>query len=128
MICIDTSVLIDFFRKKEKSKTWLYKLSSDYHILAVTSISVFEIYSGCNSIQIEFWNRFFQNKVILPLDVNAAKQAVIIDQYLKKQRKQIAIPDLFIAACVLENNLPFATLNNKDFERIPNLILLDNNS
>jgi tRNA(fMet)-specific endonuclease VapC len=46
---------------------------------------------------------------------------VDINNALKRKRKQIDIADLFIAATALSNNLPFATLNLKHFERIDNL-------
>jgi predicted nucleic acid-binding protein len=37
---------------------------------------------------------------------------------LKRDRKQIDIPDLFIAASALSNNIKLATLNSKHFSRI----------
>lgn len=30
MICLDTSVLIDFFRKKNKSKSFFFELAGSY--------------------------------------------------------------------------------------------------
>jgi tRNA(fMet)-specific endonuclease VapC len=125
IICIDTSVIIDFYRRKDKSSTFLFKLSTNYNQLAITSITVYEIFSGSNEIQNEFWVKFFINKIILPFDENAAKHAVNIDKNLKMQRKQISVPDLFIAACAIVNNLPLATLNVKHFQRIQGLTLLD---
>lgn len=125
LICLDTSVLIDFYRKKDKSKTYLYKLSLKYSLFAVTSVTVFEIFSGSDAIQNDFWGKFFQSKVILPFDFNAAKRAVIIDKELKALRKRIDIPDLFIAACATEHNLPLATLNIKHFQRVKELEIVD---
>ncbi len=125
LICLDTSVLIDFYRKKDKSKTWLYKLSLKYSLFAVTSVTVFEIFMGSDDLQNDFWSEFFQRNVILPFDSNAAKRAVIIDKELKAQRKRIDIPDLFIAACAMEHDMPLATLNLKHFQRISKLEIVD---
>jgi tRNA(fMet)-specific endonuclease VapC len=125
LICLDTSVLIDFYRKRDKSRSYLYLLSSYYTWFAVTTITVFEIYSGSNESQNVFWDKFFQSKVVLPFDLEAAKLAVSIDKELKLQRKQIDIPDLFIAACAIENKTPLATLNIKHFERISNLEIVE---
>jgi len=125
VICLDTSVLIDFYRKKNKSRTYFYKLSMKYSLFAVTSITVFEIFIGSDALQNDFWRRFFKSIVILPFDFNAAKRAASIDKQLKTDRKGIDIPDLFIAACVLEHNLPLATLNQKHFQRISQLEIID---
>jgi tRNA(fMet)-specific endonuclease VapC len=46
---------------------------------------------------------------------------VDISSALKRKRKQIDIADLFIAATAISNNLSFATLNLKHFERIDTL-------
>jgi len=125
LICLDTSVLIDFYRKKDKSKTFLYRLSLKYNLFAVTSITLFEIYTGSSQEQNDFWDKFFQNKVILPFDSHSAQIAVSINNKLKSQRKQIDVPDLFIAACAIEHKLPLATLNFKHFQRIVQLELIE---
>ncbi|HEY4325324.1 MAG TPA: type II toxin-antitoxin system VapC family toxin [Mucilaginibacter sp.] len=122
---LDTSVLIDFYRKKDKSKSFLYKLSQNYQSFAVSAITRYEIYAGALSTQIEFWDDFFSNLTVLPFDSEASKVAVAINADLKKNRKQIDIPDLFIAATAVMYNLPCATLNRKHFERIEKLELID---
>jgi hypothetical protein len=54
-----------------------------------------------------------------------ARVAADINSELKRKRKHIAIPDLFIAATAMANNLPLATLNKKHFERIDRLAIID---
>ncbi|HEY2582127.1 MAG TPA: type II toxin-antitoxin system VapC family toxin [Mucilaginibacter sp.] len=122
---LDTSVLIDFYRKKDKSKSFLYKLSQNYQSFAVSAITQYEIYVGSPSAQIEFWDDFFSNLTVLPFDSETSKVAVAINAGLKKNNKQIDIPDLFIAATAVMYNLPCATLNKKHFERIEKLELID---
>lgn len=39
---LDSTILIDYFRKKNKSKSTLYKLSANYNY-CISSITVFEI-------------------------------------------------------------------------------------
>jgi len=53
------------------------------------------------------------------------QQAVIINRQLKLKRKQIDLADLFIAVTAITNNLPFATLNRKHFERIDTLNIVE---
>jgi tRNA(fMet)-specific endonuclease VapC len=50
--------------------------------------------------------------------------AVDINNKLKLKSKQIDIADLFIAGIAMSNNMYFATLNKKHFERIDGLELI----
>jgi len=54
-----------------------------------------------------------------------AQAAVDINNSLKRKRQQIEMADLFIAATAISNNLPFATLNKKHFDRIDGLRLVE---
>ena len=56
LICLDTSVLIDYFRKENKSKTFFFKLAKD-HRFAISVLTKFEILVGSNEQQKEFWGR-----------------------------------------------------------------------
>lgn len=66
-----------------------------------------------------------QRTKVLVLDEIVAQTAVDINNELESKRKQIGIADLFIAATAVTNNLPFATLNRKHFDRIDSLHLLE---
>lgn len=43
---IDTSLLIDYFRKTDKSNARLVQLSQQFDQLAISSVTEFEVYSG----------------------------------------------------------------------------------
>lgn len=124
VILLDTSILIEYYRKKNKTKSTLFQLSKTYSSFVISAVSHFEIYSGANPDQLDFWDNFFQQITILPFTAEVSTLAVKIDEALKKKRKQIAIPDLFIAATAIAHNVPIATLNKKHFERVDNLNLL----
>ena len=124
MILLDTSILIDFYRKKDKSKSVLFQLEKGHHQLAISVITQFEIYKGAKEEKIQFWNDFFQRLVILPFNSETALLAATVDNELKKISKQIDLADLFIAATAINANIPCATLNKKHFERIENLQLI----
>lgn len=125
IIMVDTSILIDFFRKKDKSKTRLFTLSQKFESLCISSITEFEIYTGAKNEQLDFWKIMLANFIAFPFDSNASLTAVEIKNKLKKLRKTIDTADLFIAAITLSNNLVFDTLNQKHFENIENLKLLN---
>ncbi|GAB3918512.1 type II toxin-antitoxin system VapC family toxin [Larkinella terrae] len=122
---LDTSILIDYFRKTDKSKTRLVRLSQRFEQLCISSVTEFEIYSGANPQQLGFWNQLLDNSSVYPFDSQASKVAVDIQQDLKRLRKTIDKADLFIAATAVANNLILDTLNRKHFDQIAKLTLLD---
>ena len=124
IICLDTSVLIDYYRKKDKSKSLFFKLTKEYSVFAVSAITEYELYIGNSQEQNIFWNDFFSRIIVLPFDTKAVEQAVNIYKQLKHRNKLIDIPDIMIAGTVLQNNIPIATLNRKHFERIEDLQII----
>lgn len=124
IILLDTSVLIDYFRKKDKSKTYLFKLANTYNFFAISSITEFEIYTGSNDLQIAYWDNFFKEIVIFPFDTETSRIAALLNKALKEKRKSLDIPDLFIAATAIKNSLVIATLNTKHFSKLEELKIL----
>jgi len=121
MILLDTSILIDYYRKTDKGKSVLLQLKKDYQQFAVSVVTQFEVYRGVRQDKLPFWNDLFQNMIILPFDADTVSTALILDNDLKKISKQIELADLFIAATAVSRNIPCATLNKKHFERIEKL-------
>jgi len=125
LICLDTSVLIDYYRKKDKSKSLLFKLTKQYALFAVSAITEYELFIGNTAEQDSFWSIFFSQITVLPFDTKAVKSAIKIYKQLKISNKLIDIPDILIAGSVMSNHIPFATLNRKHFERITGLQIID---
>lgn len=123
IIIVDTSILIDLFRKTDKSNA-LVSLVRQGYTYSISAITEYEIYTGTTSSQIDFWDNFLAKTTVLTFDKAVAKVAVDINKELKRKRKLIDIADLFIAATAISNNLPLATLNKKHFERIDGLTIL----
>jgi tRNA(fMet)-specific endonuclease VapC len=121
IILADTSILIDFFRKTDKTNSRLIALVRQGYAFSISAITEYEIYSGAPVSQQDYWQDFLGRIPVLPFDKDVVKVAVDINSTLKRKRKQIDIADLFIAATAISNNLPFATLNLKHFERIDTL-------
>lgn len=124
VVCLDTSVLIDFYRNRDKSKSLLFRLTEKYPFFAVSAVTEYELCLGNSQEQNIFWDDFFSRVIILPFDSNAVKQSVNIYRQLKQQNKLIDMPDIMIAGTVLQNNMPLATLNRKHFERISGLEII----
>jgi len=125
MILLDTSILIDYYRKSDKSNAKLFLLKKENHRFIISSITEYEIYAGVSTNKYIFWEELLQNVGIISFDKSIARTAVVINNHLKAKSKQIDLADLFIAATAVSNNLPFATLNRKHFDRIDFLDIMD---
>jgi tRNA(fMet)-specific endonuclease VapC len=119
-ILIDTSILIAHRRSKNKSQTLLFELSGNF-LLAVSSITIFELWRGDNSDEDNFWENLFLNFQILDFDINSAKIAGKDFLYLQKKGLPIGVEDVLISAVAKSNNIKLASNNLKHFERIPDL-------
>ena len=123
-ILVDTSLFIDYYRKQKKESTVLVKLSEEYNF-AISVITKFELLVGVFiKEQYFFWNNIFNGLTIFPIVDKEAERSAEIVKYLRKNNKMIGLQDILISATAIENNLRMATLNYKDFVRIPDLKLL----
>ncbi|MEI6143719.1 MAG: type II toxin-antitoxin system VapC family toxin [Mariniphaga sp.] len=124
VICLDTSVLIDYFRRVNKSKSFFYELSHEYELFGVSAVTEYEIYCGSNADQDLYWDEFFTKIISLPFDSEVNRVTIGIERDLRRKNKLIDKPDLMIAGTAMANKLKLATLNLKHFERIDGLELV----
>ena len=121
-VLIDTSIIIDYLRQKDKKKTTLFQLVQKNDELFASILTHAESYAGKS-----IWERkdaqealeiLFSNITILPLEENLSKNAGKISA-----RNNVDIVDAIIAATAISHNLPLITLNIKDFEKIDGIKL-----
>jgi len=124
IILLDSSVLIDYFRKVNKEKTFFYKLLSAYNGYAISVIVHYEIIKGSNQRQANFWNNIFADFFIFPYTVLTNTSALEIGEELRKKRKSIDFKDLIIASTAVQHKMPLATINKKHFDNISGLKLI----
>ena len=125
-LMVDTSLLIDYFRKTDKNNARLVNHFRNYKQLYISSITEFEVMNGAKKLHVEFWNGMLPRFTVLDFDSKAARQAAAITEQLKTKRKTIDKPDLFIAATAVAHGLAFDTLNIRHFIHIDGLFLLTN--
>ena len=123
-LMVDTTILIDYFRKTDKAKTRLVSHFKEYSLLYISSVTEFEVVNGATEKNLEFWNCLLQRFTVLDFDSKAARRAAEIVAQLKMERKTIDKPDLFIAATALVHNLSLDTLNTNHFNDINGLRLV----
>lgn len=113
MILADTSILIDLFRKSEKTNSKFVQLALQGFQFQISAITGYEVYSGATTIQLPFWDDLLEKINVLPFDKDVVKQAVIINRQLKQKRKQIDLADLFIAATAITKPFAFCNIKQK---------------
>jgi len=127
LIVVDTDVVIDFFNGVFPGAEIMSKLISSQEV-ALTSISVFELYAGIEGkrrlSQIE---TLIQGVTILPLDVIEAVIAGRIYTQLKSKGQLVGTHDILIAATCVANRIPLYTKNVAHFSKIEDILILTNN-
>lgn len=121
---VDSSILIDYFRKTNKANSKLVAHFRNYERLYISSVTEFEVVNGATKEHLHFWDGMLARFTILDFDSKAARQAASIVAQLKTKRKTIDKPDLFIAATAVIHDLTLDTLNIKHFTHIESLNLL----
>jgi tRNA(fMet)-specific endonuclease VapC len=124
MILLDSSVLIELFRKKDKKNTLFYKLSQTSTDFYISSITYFEVGVGNRKSHFDYWKTLNENLSVIPFDKACSNSAITIYLELLKKNSMIDLADLLIGATALTHNIPLATLNVKHFERINKLKIL----
>ena len=117
-LMIDSTILIDYFRKTDKNNSRLVSHFKNYDQLYISSVTEFEVINGASPANLKFRDQMLSRFTILNFDSTVARQAVKIVHLLKTKRKSIDKPDLFIAATAVTHGLTLDTTNKKLFVHI----------
>jgi len=121
---VDTSVFIEFLRKKDKTNTVLYSIS-EVVPLAISPITLYELLMGAtDNKKLYDVQLLTEDLLILHFDERVASKSGEIYHQLRKENKMIEFRDIFIAATCIVYEMPLKTLNIKHFERISGLTIL----
>jgi tRNA(fMet)-specific endonuclease VapC len=88
IILLDTSIPIDYFRKKDKSKTVFVQLANYYTQFFISAITEYEIRSGIKPEQETFWEEVLGQLEVIPFDSKIVAVATDINRLLKRKSKQ----------------------------------------
>ena len=123
-LLIDTSIIIDHFRKKDKTNTLLLELYQNY-LLHISSVTVFELYNGASSSEkVKDIELLLKNVKVLDFNSEIASVASKIYRQLISENKIIEFRDIFIASTAIVNKMPVSTLNANHFKRIKGLRII----
>jgi tRNA(fMet)-specific endonuclease VapC len=119
----DTDVIIDFFSGKGTSATLVHDLIQDNR-LAITSITVFELYAGITGKRrIQQIDQLVSFVPVLSFALTEAAIAAQIYSSLRQSGTLIGNQDMCIAATCIARNFPLLTRNVEHFSRIKDLKL-----
>lgn len=122
-VLVDTSVIIDFLRRKKKDRTWWYQLATS-NALAIALITHTELYAGSsvwtNQRARQELDLLFSAVEMVPMSTEISFRAA-----QNRARYSVHLIDSIIAATSLVKELPLATLNRAHFKKITGLKLLD---
>jgi len=124
-ILIDTDIVIEYLRSKDKSLTMLIKLMGE-HDLFLSSISEFELYLGAKTIRHQNdLEILFSEIEVIPFDFGCGKIAANIWKDTQSRHQHIEIKDIFIASVAISNGVWLQTFNKKHFQGIKGLKILE---
>ena len=120
-LLLDTSVVIDFLRQKDKKKTLLYKLSNEK--CAISLITHTELFAGKSvwesKVARQELETLFSGLTIIPMNNAISEKAGAIKAFYKN----VDLLDCIIAATAIHHDMELVTFNTKDFSPIEKLML-----
>ena len=127
MYLIDTNICIYLITKRSESVRKRIEEEKPYQV-AISAISVAELeYGVAKSRHIEQNRTALRNFLsafeIIPFDDRDAEQFGVIRALLEKQGQPIGAYDLEIASQGLARNMAVVTNNEKEFRRVPGLMV-----
>jgi predicted nucleic acid-binding protein len=119
-VVVDTSVLIDFLRARDKANTLFTTLVASDYQLCISIITHTELYAGKSvwerQVARRDLNTLLSNLKLLPLTENISQKAGQL-----KAKHNIDLLDAIIAASAINNHIELATINTKHFRHIRGL-------
>ncbi len=120
-VLLDTTVLIDLFRGKEKAADFIEQECNTKRLLAISIVSTMELIVGCrNKIEVDKSQQLIAEfSVVQILPTISAQAYNLLVNYSKSHG--LLIPDALIAATAMIYDMELATDNLRDFLILPGL-------
>ena len=112
-VCLDTSIIIDLLRKREKITKKLLELEV---VPTLTAITVTELYMG--EKKGEKLDLILKRLKFYPLDFESSRLAGKIYKTLRRRGELVEFRDILIGAICIRYGVPLMTKNVKHFKRL----------
>ena len=125
-ILVDSSLIIEFYRKTNKEKCQLYQLFQLDVRLYISALTVYELLCGARNPQLQQDTEDIIGLFdILEFGREEAKKASNLYKQLKQKNQIIETVDILIAATAVQHSLDIATLNISHFSRFKDLKIVE---
>jgi len=121
-ILLDTTVLVDVLRNRNRRPLFLSTLIASGHVLATSAVNVAEIFGGLRQGEEQATRAFIAGLHLIPVSVPIAERAGNLQAGFRRQGQTRSITDMIVAATALEKGFQVATDNIRDFQ-VPGLSL-----
>lgn len=126
---LHTNTCIAYLNRSSQS-VYENLVAQDPEDVCICDVVKYELYYGAyrsvrKTANLENLKTFFRDFVSLPFDSRAASIGGAIRADLKEKGISIGAYDIQIAAIAVANELILVTNNTREFERVPNLSLVD---
>jgi len=74
-IMLDASVLIEYFRVRNKEKTLYTKIIREYDITSISVVAKLEVLYGTRAELVEYWNAVFATMAVVPFTDDMVKKS-----------------------------------------------------
>ena len=124
-ISVDSSLIIDFFRKSNKPKTPLYSLFQKKAELHISTVTVYELLCGAERKElVADTEKILELFRYVDFSEKEARIAARIYKQLRRKNQLIEPIDILIAATAISHSMELSTLNVDHFSRFSELKLL----
>ena len=120
-VIVDTTVLVDFIRKKNEAVSFMKQLSEKYKI-CTTDINVFELYYGAylskqTDKNLAVVKGLLDTIFVFSTTPKSMEISAKILANLDEKGEKIKLKHILVAGICLVNSCPILTDNKKHFER-----------
>ena len=123
MILADSTILIDLSRGNEETILFCDDERKNGQDIAISVMSSMELIIGCrDKRELNRTLKFLADFVLIDISIPISKRAFQLMLQFNMSHG-LVIPDAFIAATAMEENLQLVTSNIRHFEMIPGITL-----
>jgi len=114
-LLLDTSILIDVLRLKNRRSEWLAELVRAGHTLSTTTLNIAEIYAGMLPAEESRTEALLGSLELYELTGTGARLAGRLKHTWARKGHTLTLADTIVAAIVIERGCALLTDNRKDF-------------
>lgn len=115
---LDTTVLIDFSKRREPALSLVLRLIADDEEIGACPINIGEFYTGLAPADRHVWDEFLDALYFWPISPAAARQAGIWRYDLARQGIALSMTDALIAAVAQAEDAVLLTANDRHFQEL----------